>query len=384
MNAPLSAPADLFRLRDHLSSICAPLDEARHLPGDVYSSKEIFALEKEKIFRKHWLCVARVEELSKVGDYLTIRIVGEPVVVAREAEGDAGFAVFRNQCTHRGVEVAFGEGNAKQFQCPYHAWTFDIGGRLLGAPLMKESKVDLTKCDLPRLQFAIWRGWIFATLDPNPQPFADYIGQYEKYLWWYPTDKCKLAMKKVIHVGANWKFLVENLLDFYHASTVHKSTFGKQYKLGNKPLPAHCEKNGAFFLEWDASMRPTDPKLGFFSSLPWLQEKAVTATRGFLFPNMQMSAIDSLRMWSMWPVSETQTDVVGYFILPEESFRAQDFASQVKKFDAFSETFLAEDKVALESLQVMANSDSFKGGPLSRYEIGIHHLLNHYVDVITS
>lgn len=113
-----------------------PLAQASHVPGDIYSSPEVFAREKERIFLKDWLCVARAEEIAKPGDYMTLRIMGEPVLIVRDLDGVAH--AFANLCTHRGVELAVGQGNVKSFQCPYHAWTYDLNGQLRGAPFMGE------------------------------------------------------------------------------------------------------------------------------------------------------------------------------------------------------------------------------------------------------
>ena len=91
-----------------------PLDEATHLPSDIYTSVEIFELEKDKIFKKDWLAVARVEEIEKPGDYMTFDIVGEPIIVARNADGEIN--AFYNVCVHRGTELASGAGNIKTFR----------------------------------------------------------------------------------------------------------------------------------------------------------------------------------------------------------------------------------------------------------------------------
>ena len=94
------------------------LRKALHLPGYIYHSEEIFELEKEKIFMKEWLAMARIEEFEKAGDYRTFRVMGEPVIICRDKAGVLN--AFANVCAHRGVEVASGEGNLEEFSCPYH------------------------------------------------------------------------------------------------------------------------------------------------------------------------------------------------------------------------------------------------------------------------
>jgi choline monooxygenase len=377
MNAPHLFP--LHDLRHMTAGIREPLARAHHLPAEVYVSPEIQQIEKAQVFMKHWLCVGRVEELPNKGDYTTLRIADEPIVVARDAEG--AIVAYSNMCLHRGVEIAYGEGNARRFTCPYHAWTYDTGGTLIVAPLMKEAGIDVAGRCIPRIKTAEWRGWIFVNFDADAQPFADMMAPYEEAFWWYRGDDVKLALKKTIEVDCNWKFIVENLLDFYHASTVHAGTFGHQYKLKGE-LPATRLPGGAFNLEMNSSIRPTDPKMLFFPTIPWTAERGVTLARGLLFPNMILTAVDSLRMWTMLPISPGKTRVTANILLPHSSFEMPDLAERVAKFESFTQTFLEEDRQALESLQRAASSDRMQPGPLSPFEVGIHHFLNHYLDVV--
>ena len=121
---------------------------ARHLPGEFYTSPEIFQKEIEQIFMKDWLCVGRVEQYAKPGDYRALRIAGEPVLVCKDKSG--GLHAFANVCQHRGVEVIRGAGNTQEFRCPYHGWTYGLNGELTGAPYSAEvTAFDWKSCRLP-------------------------------------------------------------------------------------------------------------------------------------------------------------------------------------------------------------------------------------------
>ena len=123
---------------DELAATRKPLIDATHLPSHIYTSEALYEREKETIFLKDWLAVARVEELEAAGDFMTFNIMGEPIVAARNSAGTLN--AFYNICAHRGVEVVTGTGNARQFKCPYHAWTYDLEGKLLGASYMDENQ----------------------------------------------------------------------------------------------------------------------------------------------------------------------------------------------------------------------------------------------------
>src|SRR5690348_5802059 len=122
-----TAPRDAEIERD-TRSVRAPLERASHIPSYFYTSPEIFRLEQERLFLKDWLCVGRVEEIADPGNYFTFKIIDEPIVVARAESGEIN--AFSNLCAHRGVEVAEGRGTVSKFSCPYHAWTYDLSGRL--------------------------------------------------------------------------------------------------------------------------------------------------------------------------------------------------------------------------------------------------------------
>ena len=110
----------------------APLNEAVHVPGFIYNSETVFALEKDRLFMKEWVSTIREEQVANPGDYIAMRAMGEPFIVCRDNDGNIN--AFSNVCAHRGVEVASGECNLKEFSCPYHGWLYDIGGRCLEQP----------------------------------------------------------------------------------------------------------------------------------------------------------------------------------------------------------------------------------------------------------
>lgn len=375
-----TATIQLRELAPKFEKTRASLLQARHLPGGVYSSEEIYALEKEKIFMTHWLSVGRVEEIPNVGDYMTFSVMNEPIIISRPAEGE--IRVCMNMCLHRGVAVASGCGNAKDFSCPYHAWLFDVGGKLIAAPGMKESEVDMTDARLKQLPVKIWRGWIFTNFADQPPSFDDFIAPYEKNLWWFQSGECLLADKVEIDVKCNWKFLVENLIDIYHVGVIHKSTFGGFVK-GEK-LKFQLEKDGGWHTQYEA--RPHS-KSGeqVFPTLPWAEDKpSGIACKAGIYPNLNLSMrADSLRMWHVWPVSPGETRVICYLLFPQAAFSIPNYAEELKRYRAFVRQIIAEDAVMVESLQNASASRFFQPGPMSPLEEALHHMENHYIDLMT-
>lgn len=356
------------------------LHRARHLPGGVYSSPEIYAMEKDRIFMTHWLSVGRVEELPDPGDYMTFSVMDEPIIISRNEEGE--ISICLNMCLHRGVAVARGSGNTKDFSCPYHAWLFSVDGKLISAPGMKESEVDLNGRRLKPLPVKIWRGWIFTSFAAEPTSFEDYIAPYEKSLWWFQSGECKLAEKVEIELNCNWKFLVENLIDIYHVGIIHRSTFGGFVK-GEK-LKFELEPNGGWRTQYEA--RPHS-KSGaqVFPTLPWAQDQpSGIACKAGIYPNLNISMrADSLRMWHIWPVGPGKTKVICYLLFPEAAFSIPNYEEELKKYRDFVAQIVAEDAVMVESLQQASASRFFEPGPMAALEEALHHLENHYIDLMT-
>ena len=360
-----TATRQLQDLRPGFEATRLKLLRSRHLPGLVYSSPAIYALEKERIFMRSWLSVGRVEQLANVGDFMTIKVMDEPLVIARHSADE--IVCFVNMCLHRGVEVAVGRGNAKDFSCPYHAWLYDTAGKLIVAPGMKESEVDMGGFGMKRLQVRLWRGWIFVNCAQEPEPFEQFIAPFEKALWWFQSEKCRLAGVVEIDVKCNWKFLVENLIDMYHVGVIHRSTFGGFVK--GARIDYVLLRNGGWHTRYEA--RPhSSSGAQVFPTLPWLAaESPGMACKAGIYPNLNISLrADSLRMWHVWPQSPGTTRVACYLLFPEAAFGIPDFALELKKYSRFVEQIIAEDSVMVESLQNAAASRFFEPGPMAPLE----------------
>jgi len=373
-----AATAQSLRLGEKAINMRKELPKARHLPSEFYASSEVESIEKREVFLKHWLCLGREEEIPKPGDYLTLRIFGEPLIVSRAG---SDVVVMRNQCLHRGVEVAYGQGNARSFSCPYHAWGYDVGGRLRAAPYMNKSDANLQDSGLPRLEMALWRGWIFATFEEHPIPFAEYIASYEEELWFFQTEECRLADKTVVEVQCNWKFVAENLLDRYHTGTLHAKTFGQYQKSNRDEFSfSRLPRGGSCFIS-EAAPHTPDGKQDFVQ-FPWIESLSFAA-KASIFPNMNLSArSDSLRMWVLWPLSTGRTQIVSYLMLHASSMTDPEFDAKLENYRDYLKRIISEDQTAVESLQRVADSCGFQPGPLSHLEGPIHRLLNHYLDAM--
>ena len=194
--------------------------QARSLPTGFYTSEEYLDLEKEEIFRKEWICLGRVAEIPKPGDYFATELIDEPLIVTRGQ--DMKVRVLSNVCRHRSSVIVEGKGRAKHFVCPYHAWTYANDGQLLRAPYMDKVKgFDVTSCRLPEFETELWHGFIYVNLDGKAKPLAPRLKGLEPYLQNRHLEDMVVSTVLDEVWPTNWKCLAENYMEGYHLNTLH-------------------------------------------------------------------------------------------------------------------------------------------------------------------
>jgi Rieske 2Fe-2S family protein len=361
-----------------------PVDEASHVPGPIYYDPAVLAAEKQAIFLKDWLCVGRVEELPNVGNFMTLNILGEPVIVVRNGEGQ--LKAFGNVCAHRGVEVASGSGTAQKmsFTCPYHGWLYDLDGRAIGTPFMRKVKnFDAKACRLPPLRLDLWAGWIFICFDKGVEPLGNFVADFQQAFAFLRQEDCVMVDKLIFEVDCNWKLIVENLMDTYHASVVHGGTFGKHIKVsraGLDPARKLTRRGGAARIYTAAPHTKTGKPL--IGSMPWLADQPESfAASGYMAPNMHFFArVENMRPCVHWPLGPKKTRLVYYNLFPKEFLSHPGLADAVAEYRRYYTEVLEEDRAVLISLQNSMESVQTRPGRMAPMEAGIHHHLNYYLD----
>ena len=358
------------------------LTQACHAPGEIYTSREIFRREVEIYFKRDWLYVGRIEELADPGDYMTLRVVDEPVVISRDKKGvlHANY----NMCAHRGVEVASGSGNTRSFKCPYHGWVYGLDGQLTGAAFMADSEgFDLKSCRLRPLQLDVWRGNIFINFDPQARPLAEAVAEFEKDFAILGWERCRLGNRIEMNVDCNWKFIHENLMDFYHVRVLHAKTLGSQFSWENKDW--NLKPDGGLSIFYNAGP-PTPGIKPLLGKMPWLEDEPHSyGCTGFMAPNFTFfGRIDCIRPMIAWPIDEAHTRIVIYHLFPESFFERPDIEEKLKIYHDYQIVVLEEDRSMIESMQRAMSSPAYKPGRMSELEIGIHHFLNGYLDRVVA
>lgn len=251
--------------------------------GSVYTSPEIFQREIDTIYRTGWVYVAHESEIAEDGDYLTRRIGRDPVVVVRGKDGVV--RVLLNRCTHRANRLCNAEsGNAASFRCPYHGWTFSNDGSLTAVPMrdgygdeFKKVRADLGMAEAPRVDS--YGGFIFASLTAEGISLQEHLGgamkAIDRVLDLSPTGKIDLGrgwMKHLHH--ANWKMVVENNVDGYHALFTHASVYDAIRPAKVSHVPSKVDVvvrdlgGGHSEIDYSAEYRKLDEEFVWYGRIP--------------------------------------------------------------------------------------------------------------------
>lgn len=220
----LSAPPLPGPPQDELSPSLLPT-----LPGRYYTDPAIFAAEQEHILEAGWVCAVRAADLPRPGDFRTVDVGRESVIVAR-TRGKA-IAAHLNVCRHRGARLCLeSSGSVRgRFQCPYHAWTYALDGSLIAAPnLAGMPDVDASAYGLRRVAVREWLGYVWLCLADEPPSFDDTViadvtarlGSPDAIVGYQVADLA-LGRRISYDVAANWKQIVENFMECYHCATIH-------------------------------------------------------------------------------------------------------------------------------------------------------------------
>ncbi|WP_321904627.1 aromatic ring-hydroxylating dioxygenase subunit alpha [Paraburkholderia tropica] len=245
------------RYREDAAALAA-LVEPDQVHRDVYLDQEVFDLEMERLFSRTWVYLGHTSQVPNAGDYVSVDIARQPLVMVREANG--GVRVLMNRCAHKGAKlVSAPSGNTgKFFRCPYHAWTYKTDGKPLAIPLKNGYQgTRLSECPSGQglqavTNVEIYRGFVFVRLADEGPTFSEYFGaslsSIDNMADRSPEGELEIAggCLRYVH-NCNWKMFVENLNDTMHPMVAHESSAGTAKKLwegksADEPKPMAIEQ----------------------------------------------------------------------------------------------------------------------------------------------
>lgn len=246
---------------DSMKSSTVDVTDGRYLPPYVYASEDWFEFEKAAVYDRSWLCVGRADLLHNPGDYYTVTINDDPLLVVKDDEGE--IRVMSAVCQHRGHLLAEDSGTKEKglFRCPLHYWSYDLKGRLRHAPEMsKTNNFSRNEICLPQLKVELWQGFVFAHFDDSAPPLAPTLSQLEAEMENYDVaNMVSLPPMDIPGYPWNWKVMLENFMEPYHNAYLHKGIH--DFALGHGFVEHTPDEN--------VIMHPTgfDRELGAFNPL---------------------------------------------------------------------------------------------------------------------
>lgn len=205
------------------------------LPVEPYISPEWYEDEKEKIFKKCWLYVARVEELPKKGDYKVRRLAAADTSIIIIRGKDDKIRAFHNACSHRGNTVisetgdeTYGSSKAAVMSCRFHGWVYNAKGELINVPQEDRfySCFEKSENGLAAVHCEVWRGFVFINVDPGPvQPLLEFLGGYADHFQDFPFEKMPFGFTYRTYLNCNWKIASDAFAEGYHVDTIHAGSF---------------------------------------------------------------------------------------------------------------------------------------------------------------
>jgi phenylpropionate dioxygenase-like ring-hydroxylating dioxygenase large terminal subunit len=235
------------------------------IPVQAYISEDYVRAERDKLWRKVWQQVGRVEDLPKVGSYLTYDILDDSIVVVRT--GPDTFKAHHNVCMHRGrrlVDTPDGAKNAcgqkKSFVCGFHGWTYDHDGACTHIPEKQDWQGALTpkNTHLGTVNVDTWGGWLWINMDPGCEPLRDYLEPAATLLDPFALQDMRCKWRRWLYFECNWKVAIEAFNETYHVATTHPQF----NKFGNFRGWAHAQgKHSNIGYDAPADLEETKSKI---------------------------------------------------------------------------------------------------------------------------
>ncbi|HEY3280392.1 MAG TPA: aromatic ring-hydroxylating dioxygenase subunit alpha [Gemmatimonadales bacterium] len=342
---------------------------ARTLAGRYYTAPEVLADEQERIFRHRWICIGRAETIGAAGDYVLVEIAGESIIVLRDQTGER--RAFYNVCRHRGTRLCEAPRGrlSETIQCPYHAWTYALDGRLIGAPHMHEVEgFDKKAYPLHAVALAEWEGFLFVNLDPGAEPlervYEPLAGRFSRY----NLPALRTVRRIEYEVRANWKLILQNYNECLHCPTIHPELSTKlPYTSGANDLV-----EGPFLGGYMEIKAPNESATltGRACGLPLGDLPEQDRRRAYyysLFPTMMLSLHpDYAVFYTVWPLGPMASRVVCEWMVHPDSPASPGY--NIQDAEEFWDRTNRQDWHICEQSQLGIKSRAYVPGPYSPRE----------------
>lgn len=352
--------------------------DSEALPAWTYRNDELLELEYERVILPSWQFVCHQNEVRSAGDYATLELWRDSVVVMRGQDGR--LRAFQNACRHRGSRLVEGSGQcAARLTCPYHAWSYHLDGSLASIPFEASfSHLDRAKLGLRELELEVFHGLVFARITPGGPRLAELLRDIDPVLAPYHIEEMVPASGSpgVETWSCNWKVTLDNYLDNYHVPYGHPGL----HRLMDNDLGCTINGHGVSFsrsriraresAQWSERLYQRIARSAFAGQPEQVRDTwlfcFMPANIGFdVFP-------DSIDIFQVLPRGIAQTEVrVPLFERPDTRREARAARYLCDRINA---RISAEDRLLCERVQAGLGSQGYAPGPLSDFEMPIRDM----------
>tara|TARA_R110000824_G_scaffold91993_1_gene223423 strand:- start:17770 stop:19056 length:1287 start_codon:yes stop_codon:yes gene_type:complete len=376
------------------------------LPQPFYNDARLFALDMQEVFEKEWLFAGMTCEIPAKGNFMTLDIGDNPIVIVRGSDGI--IHAFHNVCRHRGSRLCVKDkGKVAKLVCPYHQWTYELDGRLLFAGSDMGTDFKLDQFGLKPVNVRTAGGFVFINLSDEPPAIDDFLTTLEHYLEPYQMDNVKVATESSIVEQANWKLVIENNRECYHCNGAHPELLNSLQEFDDtddpRATPAYKALVARKQADWDREQVPHQltrlgrrnrltrtPLLDGIVSMTMDGKPGCQKLMGRL-SNPDMGSLRILHLPNSWnhfmgdhavvfrvlPLSPQQTVVTTKWLVHKDAVEGVDYDPEKLRrvWDATND----QDRQLAEENQRGINSKAYQPGPYSEtYEFGVIDFIDWY------
>ena len=328
-----------YNVKENLATAVTP-------PSSWYTSQSFAELENRSVFSHNWIVAGRADQVSEPGQYFTLEVSGEPIVVVMSDQ----LRAFYNVCRHHASVVMTREGSVHSMRCPYHGWTYNLDGSLRSIPQFEGAEdFRLENHGLKSLRVEVAGGFVFVCLSETPPTLEDYLGKLLAELEAFGVANLRFYRRVVYEMDCNWKVFVDNYLDGgYHVPILHKGLNsaidykGYDLRLGKRHATQSCEMSN--------DNTSDETRRGSMANYIWL------------YPNIMFNFYDEILDTNLvLPVSENSCKVVFDFYFSEGRFDDEFKEQSIRMSDQIQ----TEDEMICLSVQKGLQSRAYDQGRLS-------------------
>lgn len=390
---------ELETLFEDIRRACdVPLSQATTLPREAYRSEAFHAWERETLLAGGWMAAAHVSQIPVAGDFLTLDLLGEPLVVVRGK--DDVIRVMSRVCPHRAMDIlppGYSEGNLTTAErreglpeacghtrfllCPYHSWTFDLDGRLRACPEMQRAECfQRDEWGLREIRSELWNGFVFVNLDGKAPPFAGGLEEMSESIAAWKPAQMKVVLQREWECAFDWKVLVENFMESYHHLGAHRKTLQllmpakntwteeehRRFVHGHLPYTAeHRQAIGDSLAAGDASTG--------FPVIQGLPEEGLSHWHLYLVHPcfLFFTGHDCCAWYRVEPLGPGKMKLLTTLLVPSETAERADFAEIMEQETQRMLEFHLEDMEVCTAVQRGLASSGWRPGRLSHLEMPV-------------